>query len=319
MNKQKTFLPVLIFTSALLSGGAAYGAGITISVIPTLAPDQLNSPSFYGIPGWENNSVTALMGGTFEASFTPTNATAPLTQFGDPTMPTYYQKQTAAVSAEQAIVTDASFPAWRGMANPTGNFSGETGDRMTFGLIIQGNGTKISISELGYYSCSNDTQGLQGSCTANNPTGLLGDANTPGTYDYGSGYIGVVYGNGTTIANTYYDASGVNPNQLVDAIFARGSGNSPQVDCTVDIMSGVCDAASNGGLTQQQLLDTEAAYTNSIGLTSFTGYYYLAIGDVHPSNSNSFSITETPEPSTLLLLFAAVPAVAAFRHRRQRA
>jgi len=318
MKIQKSFFAALICTSALFIGAPAYGAGITISVIPTLAPDIFNSPSYFGVPGWENNSVTALMGGTFEGMNSPTSATPPLTQFGDPTMPTNYQAQSTVV-AEQAIVTDANFPAWMGQANPTGNFANETGDRMTFGLIINGNGTKFSISQLGYYSCSNDTANLQGACSAANPTGLLGDANGPGTYDYGSGYVGVVFGTGGA-PNTYYDVSGVNSNQLVDAIYARGSGNSPQVDCTVDVMTGFCDTASDGGLTLQQLLDNEADYTNDIGLTSFAGDYYLVNGDGTPiaNGSASFSITETPEPSTLLLLFSAVPAVAAFRRRRQR-
>ena len=175
-------------------------ADITISVLPSLAPNAYGSPSY---ADWVSNAIYAIENG--------------LSAYGTPGTPSYYQ-QDSSVSPSQMMVT--GFPSWMGQADPGTVFgsayANELGNRPSFGLEVNGNGQEISISELGF------------SATSNDPSDLLGFAYGTGSYDYSSSYVGVIFG--THGAPNTYITSGAS-NQLVDEIVGRGSGNADAAYC----------------------------------------------------------------------------------------
>ena len=239
-------------------------AGIVIDVVPWLAPNA------YGSPSWsqaEANAVQGMMNGgvatgTGPAAFTPNSN----------------------VTAAQAIVT--GFPSWMGVANPapTGAYANELGNRMTFGLAIYGNGTQFSISDLSFNAVSSDSaHGLN----------FAWDA---GAYAYGSGYVGVILGNG---GPDTYITSGAST-QLVDELFGRGSGNSFDAYCSP------CTPAQNQAALDAAALGSGAPFT-------FTGTYSL--GDV--SGSGTFNVSAVPEPSTWAMMLLGFAGIGFMAYRRK--
>jgi hypothetical protein len=280
MNKLRS-----VVLASLLCTPGVFASDITITVVPTLAPNAYGSPNW---TTWVANSLTALESGSPAA--------------GDPGTPGYYQALTVPVDASETIVT--GFNSWLGQAEPAAPFAGEYGNRLTFGLAILGNGEQFSISQLGFDASSNDAGDVLG-FGGLDPDGIAADGYGPGGYDYSSAYVGVIFGTGGN-PNTYI--TGGSDSQLVDAIYSRGSGNSVPVDC-----SG-CDQA-----------DEQAAIAAGVatmaGVTEFTGTYYLSNNsdgsDPFATGSGTFDITgTTPEPGTWLLLLAGLPAVALLRRRR---
>jgi hypothetical protein len=257
----------------MICAGSALASSITVEVIPALAPNADGSPSW---EGWEANALLAL----------ETSASA----VGTPGTPTYYQSLSGPVDASETIVT--GFNSWLGVADPGAPYDQESGNRMTFGLAINGNGTQFSISELGFEADSNDAGDV------------LQFSYGVGSYDYGANYVGVVYG--TNGGPNTYITSGPDT-QLVDAIFSRGSGNSMPAYCAG------CDTADEQAAIQ-------AAVAAMAGVTQFTGTYYLSTdsneADAFTSGSGAFDITgTTPEPSTLWLLLGAIPVAVLVRRR----
>jgi hypothetical protein len=253
--------------------GAGVAQAVEIIVTPTLAPNIYGSPSY---ADWQTNALTALENGQ--------------TSGGAPGTPSYYQA-TSNITQQQAIVT--GFPSWMGQLNPGTtvgpNFANEYGNRMQFGLSILGDGQEFSISELSFNAVSND------------PGNVLGFGYSGG-YDYGDAYVGVIFGQGGA-ANTYI-TSGPD-DQLVDALFSRGSGNSNAAYCT-----GVCDAA-----------DQAAALAGAIipDLTQFTGTYSLSNSDgTFASGSGTFNfLSAVPEPTTWVMMILGLGGVGVALRRRR--
>ena len=256
--------------------GASGAQAIEIVVTPALAPNAFGSPNF---PAWEANAVNALYTGQASGGAAGT--------------PAFYQAQSN-VTSREAVVT--GFPSWLGQLDPGTTvgpaFAGEYGNRMTFGLSILGDGQQFSISQLSFDAHSND------------PGDLLAFGFGAGDYEYGSGYLGVLYGADGQLGggDDSFITSGANT-QLVDALFARGSGNSNPAYCT-----GVCDAAD-----QEAAL---AAAANIPGLTQFTGTYSLSgqYGDI--SGSGTFNIG-VPEPSAWALMLAGFGGIGLAMRRRR--
>jgi hypothetical protein len=239
-----------------LSGPAQ---ALTINVVPWLAPNVYGSPSF---PAAETNAVTGMENGGVAT--------------GTPNTPSYFAPTTN-VTAAQVIVT--GFPSWLGMTDPGTvygpGFANELGNRMTFALsVLGGPDDQFSISDLSFVMDSNDPgNGLDWSWGA-------------GSYNYGSGYLGVLYGGDGVLGggDDTYVTSGPS-NQLVDALFGRGSGNSFDAYCAG------CSVAD-----QQAALLAAAAYPGTP--FDFTGTYYLGAA----SGSATFHISPVPLPSALLFL-----------------
>jgi hypothetical protein len=278
--RNSSVIGVLGIALALLAT-PAYATNVGITVTPWLAPNAFGSPSF--APA-EANAVAAMQQGL------ATNGAAGPAQFN---------AQTTPVTSSQVLVTN--FNSWMGDINPAASFgaayANELGNRMTFGLAVNGNGTQISISQLSFVGQSTD------------PANGLDFGFAAGQYNYGTGYIGVqkgidgVLGTGDDVVIN----SGANT-QLVDAIYGRGSGNSFEALCTL------CTDAD-----KQFVIDSAAAVPGSE--FTFTGTYSL----LDASGSGTFDILPSPVPGPIVgaglpgLIFACGGMLGLMRQRRKRA
>lgn len=244
----------LVFAAA---ASAAPGSGITVSVTPSLAPNAYGS-SYWG--GYVSNAVNALYTGA--------------STYGSPGDPAYYQAVTGPINVKDNIVT--GFNSWLGDANPGtdfgANYANEYGNRLHFGVKIEGNGTQISISEMGFTAASDD------------PGDGLGFSYGPGSYTYSSDYMGVIHGPGGDTFITSGPAT-----QLVDEIVGRGSGNAYAVYST------------DPGATNQDKIDIAAS---QIAPYNFTGTYYLVDSNGTQIGSGNANVTAVPEPASMVILAA---------------
>jgi hypothetical protein len=256
----------------LLVTATAVGGPISITVTPSLAPNVYGSPSW---ATYVSNAVTAIENG--------------FPSYGDPSSPTYYQQQTTEVTAMDLMVT--GFPSWHGLADPGTlfgpNFASELGNRAHFGIDINGNGTKISISMLSFIAESDD------------PANILGFSFGLGSYNYSTSYVGIIYGvNGPT-----YLTSGPST-QLVDRIVGRGSGNALAAYC-----------ASCTVTEEQAAILAQLGYLS--GATSFSGTYTMtdSSGNLLATGSGAFRIGPVPEPGTLAAIASGLALTGLLRRR----
>jgi hypothetical protein len=262
-----TFGLVLIFA-------ASAWADVSITVTPSLAPNIYGSPSF---DGYLSNAIWALENG--------------LSSYGDPTLPTYYSAAPSVLPISDNIVT--GFPSWDGIANPTGAFAAELGNRLHFGLDIKGNGSLISISELSFSAVSAD------------PGDTLGFSYGTGSYGYSNSYEGIIYGTGGAgdVSEYTYVTSG-DPTQLVNEIVGRGSGNA------------WASYSTDPGGTLQGIIDLNvagiSANANNEPFT-FTGTYTL--GDV--SESATVTFLPVPEPISMIFFGTGLVAIGGYVSRKR--
>lgn len=279
---------IRIASSALLAFAFATSAqATTITVTPSLAPNAFGSPSY---TAYVANATGALHDGD--------------TSRGTVGSPAYYQAQSN-VTASQGIVT--GFPSWMGRADPGtvygAAYANELGNRMLFGIKIDGEGTQFAIADLSFTAVSSDGGNA------------LGFSFAAGDYNYSDQYKGVLKGadNMLFTADDTFVTSGLNT-QLVDALVGRGSGSS---------LAAYCDPCTIA--QQQAAIDDAASYFSSP--TTFTGTYTLnapiaARGNA-VSGSGTFNIqpdaTAIPEPASWMLLIAGFGLLrASTRQRKER-
>jgi hypothetical protein len=262
-NMKKNKLTVMPTIVALLGGFAlsipwsASAQSPTITVIPSLAPNVFGSPSY---SQWDQNALWALQNG--------------LASYGNPSLPTYYCQAPSFVPISDDIVT--GFNSWMGVADP-GNvfgsaYANELGNRIQFGVVVNGNGSLISINNLSFSASSTD------------PGDALGFSFGVGSYNYSSDYIGIIWGAGgqSDVADYTYITSG-SSTQLVNEIVGRGSGNALDA---YETDPGVND--------QARINNAENLGTNVI---AFTGDYVYGSSSV----SATTELTPAPEPSSVVL------------------
>jgi hypothetical protein len=244
-------------------------SAITIDVTPSSAPNGSGSPSF---SGYAANAIYALENG--------------LTSYGDPSSPSYYTQAPAVMSVLNNIVT--GFSSWNGVANPTGAYASELGNRLHFGLDVRGNGTEISIDQLSFSMASTDGN-------------TLGYSYSLGSYGYNSQYVGWDYGadgiRGT--ADDIFITSGA-ASQQVDEIVSRGSGNAWAVyvdDYPGTLQDGINQAAADLGSSP----------------IDFTGTYTL--GGAQGSATVTFE--PVPEPTTAGCFLLGLGALVCFQRFTQ--
>lgn len=238
----------------------AQGGPYTVSVFPSMAPNAFGSPSF---TPWESNTISALENG--------------LSTAGNPALPSYYQQ--ISNGANIPIWIASEFNSWNNIANPGTAFgpafAGEFGNRLYFNVHINGNGQQFSISQLSLQTTSTDGGNF------------LGFSVPTGSYNYSTGFVGLNYGGDGLPGggDDTYITSGPNT-QLVNELFARGSGNGPQV------------LNADPGATDQDKINNALA-----GLPQsfiYSGTYTLDTGNAQFSG-NAFVVVGVPEPSTVIL------------------
>jgi hypothetical protein len=184
------------------------------------------------------------------------------------------------------IVT--GFSSWNGVANPTGAYASELGNRLHFGLDVRGNGTEISIDQLSFSMASTDGN-------------TLGHSYSLGSYGYNSQYVGWDYGadgiRGT--ADDIFITSGA-ASQQVDEIVSRGSGNAWAV------------YVGNYPGTLQDGINQAAADLGSSPI-DFTGTYTL--GGAQGSATVTFE--PVPEPTTAGCFLLGLGALVCFQRFTQ--
>ena len=243
----------------------AHAQGISIAVIPALAPNVYGSPNW---SAWVSNATTAIANG--------------FTAYGDPSSPGYYQQAPGVISVTNDIVT--GFPSWDGLADPGdvfgANFSQELGNRIQFGIDIKGGTNLISISQLSFSAHSTD------------PSNTLDFAFAQGSYNYSSSYVGIIYGAGGT--NTYITSGPAT--QLVNEIVGRGSGNAWAV---YDTSGDIASEQSNIVLAASQISDQPFDFTGTYTIDGVSGSNSVTLNPVANSSgpilgTGGISITVFP-------------------------
>ena len=276
----RRLLPVVVLALTLTGVACAIP---TIMVFPSVAPNAYGSPSY---PGYVSNAIFALENN--------------LSTNGTPGTPEYYE-QVSSIAPSQVVAT--GFPSWLGQADPGtvfgAPFAGELGNRPLFGVVIDGNGTQFSISQLSFLASSND------------PGNMLGFSYGAGHYQYSSDYVGIIFG-GIGIFGPVGPVGSVGPVGLFgpgQATFVTSGPDTQLVDEIVGRGSGNADAAYCPGCTiAQQQAAIDALAPSFAGMTTFAGTYTLTDfgGGVLATGSGSFDVT--PEPASFVLVGAAMLA-----------
>jgi len=253
-------LPLLI----LAASTAALAGPITIEVNPALAPNGFGSPNY---ASWRANALNALYTGATTA--------------GTPGTPAYYEQRTQFYGNEVMVT---SFPSWLGQVDPGSvfgpSFASELGNRILFGLVVDGNGTQFSISQLSFSALSTD------------PLNALGFTFAAGSYNYGADYIGILAGDDLQVftSDDVFVTGGANT-QLVDALIGRGSGNA-----LWPCGPGDPHPCTNNA-ERQIALDDVANYNNGQQYL-FRGTYRINDGaTVLAETTGTATINTVPEPS----------------------
>ena len=262
----------------------------TITVTPYLALNAFGSPNYNAQIANQN---AALLAGQTSA--------------GTPGTAAYYQAQSNIFTTDLMVT---NFAYYRGTADPAAPYASELGTRGAFGVFINGNGGTFSISALSLNVVGTGDVGdpAAGNYATNH---YLDFARAAGTYNYGDGYVGVLFGADGVLGggDDTYVTSGPNT-QLVNALVGRGSGTAYSVLCGNDpnVDFGPCGA-------DNQSYITEAAEGYPFPST-FTGTYSLN----GASGSGSFTVSApaaVPEPATWgMMLLGFGVAGAALRRRR---
>jgi len=266
MNPTRRLIFSGIFLTALATSyfSPAQAQGITVTVIPALAPNAYGSPNWNA---WVSNATTAIANG--------------YSSYGDPSSPGFYQRAPAVISVTNNIVT--GFPSWNGLADPGdvfgANYSQEEGNRLQFGIDIKGGTNLISISQMSFSAYSSDADNS------------LGFANPQGAYNYSASYVGIIYGSGGT--NTYITCGPAT--QLVNEIVGRGSGNAWD---TYDTSGNIASQQSNIDLLISQLGSQPFNFTATYTLAGVSGSNSVTLNPVAansgPVLSGGISITVFP-------------------------
>ena len=264
-----------IFLLLLLAAPAAR-ADITMTVIPSPAPNFNGSPSWAGYLANGMNSIENNLGNIGNRSFDPTAYVA------------YFTGQV--IPVEEAIVS--SFKSWRGLANPAVPFDLEKGNRIHFGLHIVSDGTMpFRLEDLLFETTSSD----------GNILGFSGDFVG---MSYSSTRIGIDYG-GDNMKGGGDDIiinSGL-ATQMVDELIYIGVGNA-------------YDATSLPGPSNQEKLDQVRLGLSPFTPIMFTGTYTLNDSGGGFLASGSSHVFFTPEPSTALPLAILAAMGLLYRRRR---
>lgn len=286
----KTIYRLAAVTAGILAATSAQaqGARPTITVIPWVAPNTFGSPSFLGA---ELNQFDAVRAGAASA--------------GTPGTPTYYQAISGPIGYGNLIATN--FNSWQGSANPGAGFAAELGNRIHYGLAINGNGTAFSISQLSFAFDGNgagDVFDID-----------FGPGYEYSPYDGSGGYVGILRGTDGQLGTSddVFITSGPST-QLVDALIGRGTGMADAVYC-----GAVADTSGPCGAANQSYIDNEIAALQGIGFSSLTGTYRLLTptgGSFSSGAATVNFVAGVPEPATWAMMILGFGIVGGAMRRK---
>ena len=258
--------------ATLLLGMVTSAGAVTIDVTPWVAPNGFGSPSYAAAVANANYALYHNLNSYGAAG------------------PTQFSAQSN-VTASEVIVT--GFNSWRGVAAPGAPYQSELGNRMLFGLRIDGQGSQFSISQLSFAATSSD------------PGNALAFAFAQGSYNYSLDYQGIQKGGDNLLftGDDIFVTSGPNT-QMVDGLVGRGSGSSFAAYCVLPNCSTVAD--------QQAEINAAASYPGSA--FTFTGVYTL--GAI--TGDDTFHISAVPETSTWVMMILGFAGMGVMAQRRAR-
>jgi len=266
----------VLFVALFLAAAPCLQAGPythTMIQTPSIAPNAYLSPSWTTYYG---NAISAIPSGatTWGASG-----------------PGQYNAVTSGWVLPGDVVV-SSFNSWRGLA--PGAYAGEFGNRLHFGLLLDGNGQVFRLSNLWFGMSSTPDNFFQ-------YTGGRGTADPYLTYNPYT--VGIYYGpdglpgGGDDVIYTSGPAT-----NLVHRLIYAGVGNS-------------IDATFEPGATDQAKLNSAMAYVSGMGITNRYCLYDDNGDELVCSDSH---IDIVPEPATGLLLLAGLGGLVAIRRFRRR-
>lgn len=203
---------------------------------------------------------------------------------GTPGTPSYYS---VATSLQPGDPISTSFPSWRGVAPPPSGYAGQLGNYILFGVAIQSN-TPFSLADVLY------SEDFFGSITT--PTPFFSAAST-----YNIDLVGVSYGGNGVLGggdDVIYDqtnpGTGLAP---INELYFAGFGNTISVTDPADLAAAIDFVA---------YCCTE---------TLVTGTYSIPSLDL--SGSGSLSLSEVPEPGTIVTLGIGLMTLLGLKRRRR--
>ena len=265
----------------------------TITVTPYLAVNAFGSPSYQGQLA---NLYTALSTGQSSAGTAGT--------------PTYFQVQSNIYTTDMLVT---NFASYRGSATPAATYgsayASELGTRPSFGLVVNGNGTQFSISQLSFGVVGTGNAGTADG--GDYAAGHYLDYTRTG-FNYGDGYTGILFGADHQLGggDDTYVTSG-SSSQQVDMLVGRGTGTGYSVTCGTDtnVNFGPCTGSTDD---YQSYIDGAALYYPFPA--TWTGTYTLN----GATGSGAFNVTQapTPEPATWGMVILGMGAVGFAMRRR---
>jgi hypothetical protein len=246
-------------------------AQVTITTEATISPEPFGlSPSYNA---WAANGLSAAESG--------------LSSFGA-AGPTQFNLNTAPLPAIENFGT--VFPSWLGNAFPAAPYANEHGNQAEFVGIINGNGSLISINNMGASMSSSDPADGLGFSFPN-------DIIDPGDWTYDADDIGLIFNNGLNISGGFTIVNSGLPDQPVNEIISIGLGNN------------YFDANDLGNpVADQQSLAIDAA---AIGGYDFTGTF------TYGNATGSGTISFVPDASATWALLAGGCAGLAWLRRKK--
>jgi len=256
---------------AITSGTLSHA--FIIDIVPSKGPNgQFSTATFNSYAANAVNSLENSLGTLGDISTDPT-AYVPKTEVSS----NVYQ-----ANATELIVS--TFPSWDAQASPTGNFTGQTGNRIYFGVRIRSEGTQFALHNLQFDADSNDV---------NNSFDTL-DRNFNGE-NYTARRIGI----------DYVDGIKGNGN---DIVYTNNLG-SLAVDELIYVGEDFANGSNRNQPTDQENLDFSVNEIDILAPFSIFGTYTLFSDSSHTLGMEvamSTAQLHIPEPSSMLLLTAGL-------------
>lgn len=282
MEPKKFSLGAVTLASGMVLSGAVPHQAVAADQI-SIQVFAAEAPNFYGSPSyadWNTNAVAAIE--------------ADLSNYGNPTTPAYFQEIGYGSSISNIVTT---FNSWNGLVNPTGAFSAESGNRLTFIMVAtDSTGAGISLSELTASMSSTDPHNTFSYTTS------WGNGNPSSNYN--SSFVGLVSNGGG--GYTTLD-SGQAATTAVNELIVVGPGNA------IPNSYGACASITN---SQVAISCVRAEYSALMPFNVTTTYTLSNGATVLASGSGTVQFV--PEPGTLALFGASAAGLGLIGRRRKK-